>query len=215
MKPINNPNPMDKPEYDPAFFSEGYYGKGERGGFPHYEYGSDEQNEQLALKKFICDHVPHESALFVGCARGFEVAWWLANKTKDAAGVDVSDWAIANQIPEADGQCFIYDGSNTGFDENRFDLVASFDVLTLLPDDMLAALCAEMVRVAKNGIVVRLYVKNWRNLDNAVDGIDGATFKLRHFWEYDKLLTQSGKFKLDWYKCHEQYEITAIFKRTT
>jgi hypothetical protein len=58
-----------------------------------------------------------------------------------------------------------------------------------------------------------VYVKNWRNLDRAVDGEDGATFKLRHFWQYDQLITKSGKFKLDWMKMHDQYEVTAIFQR--
>jgi len=211
MKPLN-PN-AGKPEYDPAFFSEGYYGKGERGGFPSYDYHSDEQKFQLALKLEVCNHVPHDSALFVGCARGFEVAYWLANKTKAAYGVDVSEWAIQNQIPEAEQQCSFYKGERLFFDADMFDLVASYDVLTLLPDDMLEKLAAEMVRVAKNGIVIRVYVKNYRNLDSPIDGIDGATFKLRHFWQYDKLLTQSGKFKLDFVKIHGQYEATAIFQR--
>jgi len=211
MKPLN-PN-AGKPEYDPAFFSEGYYGKGERGGFPSYDYHSDEQKFQLALKLEVCNHVPHDSALFVGCARGFEVAYWKANKAIDVCGVDVSEWAIKNQIPEANGSCWLYDGVTLGFPDSVADLVASYDVLTLLPEGMLEKLAAEMVRVAKNGIVIRVYVKNWRNLDSPIDGIDGATFKLRHFWQYDKLLTQSGKFKLDFVKIHGQYEATAIFQR--
>ena len=211
MKPLN-PN-AGKPEYDPAFFSEGYYGKGERGGFPSYDYHSDEQKFQLALKLEVCNHVPHDSALFVGCARGFEVAYWKANKAIDVCGVDVSEWAIKNQIPEANGSCWLYDGVTLGFPDSVADLVASYDVLTLLPEGMLEKLAAEMVRVAKNGIVIRVYVKNYRNLDSPIDGIDGATFKLRHFWQYDKLLTQSGKFKLDFVKIHGQYEATAIFQR--
>jgi len=206
-------NSNGKPQYNPAFFSEGYYGKGERGGFPHYEYGSEEQNFQLALKLEICNHVPHDSALFVGCARGFEVAWWYKQGKPIAEGVDVSKWAIENQILEAKGECFLYDGTKLELLEDSFDLVASFDVLTILPEDMFQALAAEMVRVAKNGIVFRVYVKNWQNLDNAVDGEDGATFKLRHFWEYDKAFSQSGKFKLDWMKMHGQYECTAIYQR--
>jgi SAM-dependent methyltransferase len=209
MKPITS----GKPQYDPAFFSEGYYGKGERGGFPHYEYGSDEQNFQLALKLEVCNHVPHDSALFVGCARGFEVAHWIANKTHEVRGVDVSEWAIKNQIKEACEQCERYDGSKLDFPDRCFDLVASFDVLTLVPDHMLATLADEMVRVARNGIVFRVYVKNWQNLNNEIDGEDGATFKLRHFWEYDKVFSQSGKFKLDWMKMHGQYECTAVYQR--
>lgn len=209
MKPITS----GKPQYDPAFFSEGYYGKGERGGFPHYEYGSEEQNFQLALKLEICNHVPHDSALFVGCARGFEVAWWLQHDKRFACGVDVSEWAINNQIPETNEWCHWYNGYELDFVDDAFDLVASFDVLTLVPEDMFRLLAAEMVRVAKNEIVFRVYVKNWQNLNNEVDGEDGATFKLRHFWEYDKAFSQSDKFKLDWMKMHGQYECTAVYQR--
>lgn len=213
MKPIDNPHPMTEPKYDPAFFSEGYYGKGERGGFPHYEYGSEEQNFQLALKLEIANHVPHDSALFVGCARGFEVAWWKEHGKPEVRGIDVSKWAIANQIPQAQGHCMLYDGQTIPMREERVDLVASFDVLTILPEAMFQTLAAEMVRVATNGIVFRVYVKNWKNLDSQVDGEDGATFKLRHFWEYDKAFSQSGKFKLDWMKMHGQYECTAVYQR--
>ena len=212
MKNIDNPTGL-KPEYSPELFSEGYYGKGERGGFPSYDYGSDEQKFQLALKLEIGNYVPHDSALFVGCARGFEVAYWLANKTETVCGFDVSQWAIQNQIPEARKRCYLYDGESLPTSSDAFDLVASFDVLTVIPDDMLERLAAEVVRVAKNGIVFRVYVKNWRNLDSPVDGQDGSTFKLRHFWQYDKLFTQSGKFKLDWMKMHGQYECTAIYQR--
>lgn len=203
---------LKTPKYDPSMFSEGYYGKGERSGFVDYVYDSDEQRKQLALKQYFMEQIPHDNAFFVGCARGFEVAHWFG-LGKRSAGVDVSTWAIENQIPEARGECFHYNGYQLPCDSDEFDVVGSFDVLTLVPDDMLEKLVKEMVRVAKGGIVIRVYVKNWRNLDKPVDGEDGATFKLRHFWQYDKLITQSGKFQLDWMKMHYQYEVTAIFRR--
>lgn len=203
---------MGTPQYSPDFFSKGYYGEGERSGFKSYDYNSAEQKEQLGLKWQFCSEVPHETALFVGCARGFEVAHWFA-KGKKAEGVDVSQWAIQNQIPEAKGKCSLYNGNKLPPLENSFDIVASFDVLALLPEDMFQQLAAEMVRVAKNGIVFRVFVKSWRNLENKVDGEDGATFKLRHFWEYDKAFNQSGKFKLDFMKMHGQSEVTAVYKR--
>lgn len=200
------------PQYSPAFFSEGYYGKGERSGFTEYSYSSPEQKRQLALKWDFCSHIKHDNVLFVGCARGFEVAhWWKLNRI--AYGVDVSEWAIQKQIPLAKGLCKLYNGHSLNFQEDELELLASFDVLTVIPEDMFQKLAAEMVRVAKNGIVFRVYVKNWRNLCNAVDGEDGATFKLRHFWEYDKAFGQSGKFKLDFMKMHGQYEVTAVYKR--
>lgn len=210
MKHIPN---VGKPNYSPELFTEGYYGKGERSGFTSYDYHSEEQKFQLALKLEVCNHVPHDSVVFVGCARGFEVAHWIDKKTALAWGVDVSKWAIDNQIKEAKEQCYRYNGQELPFFDNGADLVASYDVLTLIPDDMLKRLAAEMVRVGKNGIVFRVFVKSWQNLDNEVDGEDGSTFKLRHFWEYDKLFSQSGKFKLDWMKMHGNNEVTAIYQR--
>lgn len=204
----------EKPHYSPEFFNSGYYGQGERSGFTHYEYGSPEQEEQLALKKQFCEFVPHNSALFVGCALGFEVAYWYRNGHEGVYGVDVSRWAINNQIIEAQGRCLHYDGAKLPFLLNEsFDLVAAFDVLTLVPEDMFQRLAAEIVRVAKAGIVFRVVVKDWTNLDSPCDGEDGSTFKLRHFWEYDKAFSQSGRFKLDWMKQHGNHEVTAIYQR--
>lgn len=215
MKP-HQPYPRPgEPLYSPAYYDEAYYGKGARGGFPSYDFYDPKQKEQLDLKWQFCGEVPHSSALFIGCARGFEVAHWI-ERGKKAEGVDVSRWAIDNQIPEAKGACLWYGGRFLpGWSENSVDLVASFDVLHHLPDDMLEDLAAEMVRIAKRGIVWRLIVKNWRNLDSGaqVEAQDGAWFAYRRLEFWDALFTRSGKFRLHWLKMHEQYEVTAIFRR--
>lgn len=206
-----------EPLYSHAYYDEDYYGRGARGGFPSYDYADPRQKEQLALKWGFAGAVPHDSALFVGCARGFEVAHWIG-KGKTAEGVDVSEWAIRNQIPEAAARCWRYNGRYLpAVVSDSFDLVAAFDVLHHLPDDVLADLAAEMVRIAKNGIVWRVIVKNWRNLEKpaAVEAQDGAWFAYRRFEVFDKLFTQSGKFELDWMKMHFQYEVTAIYRRTS
>lgn len=205
--------PADEPMYSPDYYDAAYYGKGGRGGFPAYDFNSDEQKRQLALKWHFASHVPHQSALFVGCALGFEVAHWIQNG-KTAAGVDVSRYAIAHQIPEARGNCSLYDGRALPVPAESFDLVASFDVLPHLPDEMLAALVAEIVRVAKAGIVWRGVVKNWHNLADEIDGQDGAWVKYRRWETWDELFSKSGKFRLDWMKMHGQYEVTAIYRRS-
>ena len=185
------------PAWNPAFFDSSYYGHGGRGGFREYDYRSPQQQEQLALKWDLCSRVPHESALFVGCARGYEVAHWIQNG-KPVAGIDVSEWAIANQIPEALGKCQLYNGCQIeGFADRSIDLVAAFDVLTLLPDDMLLKLSAEMRRVARNAIAFRTVVKNWRNADRKVDGQDGAWFRYLPLSTWDRIFTEHGDFILE------------------
>jgi hypothetical protein len=198
--------------YDPAYYDRGYYGEGARGGFPSYEYNSDEQRIQLALKRDLCAKVPHDSILFIGCARGFEVADAFANG-KIASGLDVSTWAIANQIPEARGQCSLYDGALIPLPDDSVDVVACFDVLPHLPIPMRETLCAEFVRVARKGIVWRQIVKNWRNLHRMIDGLDGAWVRCERFENWDQRFTCSGKFELFEAKLHHQYEVAAVYKR--
>lgn len=199
--------------YDHDYYDADYYNKGARGGFPVYEFDSKIQREQLSLKWDVCQQVTHATALFVGCARGFEVAHWFI-RGKRAQGVDVSTWAIAHQIEEARGTCILYDGLKIREPDNAVDLVACFDVLPHLPDEQKPILAAEMVRVAKRGIVWRQIVKNWRNLDVPIDGRDGSFFHYLRFEEWDRLFTQSGKFRLEVAKWHSQYEVTAVFLRT-
>jgi len=207
-----NPRPTT-PDWDPAFFDASYYGQGGRGGFREYDYQSAGQQGQLDLKRSLCCRIPHESALFIGCARGYEVAHWIRHGTP-AAGVDVSEWAIAHQVPEAMGRCQLYNGWQlTGFEDRSVDLVAAFDVLTLVPDEMLYKLIAEMQRVAAKAIVIRTIVKNWRNATRLVDGQDGAWFRYLPLTEWDRLFTESGPFILDSYAMAWNYECFLTFAR--
>ena len=201
------------PDWDPAFFDEAYYGAGGRGGFREYDYQSAGQQEQLDLKRSLCGRVPHESALFIGCARGYEVAHWIRHGTP-AAGVDVSQWAIKNQIPEAMGRCFHYDGAHLKIvADKEVDLVAAFDVLTLVPDAMLYKLIAEMQRVAAKAIVIRTVIKNWRNQDRNVDGQDGAWYRYLQLAEWDRLFTEDRTFILDSCAMAHNYECFLTFAR--
>jgi len=202
-----------EPQWSPEFYGPGYYGKGERNGFMSYDFDSEEQQRQLALKWQFCTEVPHRSAFFVGCALGFEVAYWQ-RKGRHATGVDVSKWAIENAHPMARFFVALYDGrAFPWLADNAVDLVASFDVLTHVPDHMIEGLCDDIVRIARRGIVFRSIVKNFRNLEDKVDFLDGSWGRYRRLEEWDRLFCRSGKFRLHWLKMHEQYEATAIFRR--
>lgn len=201
-----------EPHWSPAYYAAGYYGGGERGGFRDYRYGSLEQAQQLQIKWDACAAVEHRSALFVGCALGFEVAHWRT-RLREASGVDVSEFAIANQIPEAGGRCHLYGGRHLNEADSSVDLVACFDVLPHLPDDMREDLIAEMVRVARAGVVWRQIVKDWTNLDVEVDGQDGSWF---HYWTFERLeraFTRSGKLRLERSIMSRHHEVMAVFVR--
>jgi 2-polyprenyl-3-methyl-5-hydroxy-6-metoxy-1,4-benzoquinol methylase len=200
--------------YSPSRFDRGYYENGERGGFKSYDYESADQKHQLGLKFGCCSSVPHESAFFVGCARGFEVAYWR-QMGKHAKGGDVSQWAIKNALPHIKDHCQLMNCETLlALPADAFDLVAAFDVLTLVPEGDLTVLCGSMVHAAKNGIVLRTEIKSWRNMHHEIDGLDGVSYKLKTFDFWDKQFTVSGKFKLDTAKTHFQYETVFVWKRT-
>jgi hypothetical protein len=94
-----------------------------------------------------------------------------------------------------------------------YDLVCAFDVLTIPPFPIASKLAEEMVRVAKNGIVIRTIVKNWRNWHTRYDGTDGTSYKYQSLNDWDKLFTQSGKFALHTASMAHQYETVFVWKR--
>jgi hypothetical protein len=197
-------------EYSPDRFDEGYYCRGERGGFRNYEFDHPDQQEQLRNKWGICQAVPHDMALFVGCARGYEVEYW-GKQGKHAIGFDVSKWAIENRYPGT--SCHLFDGVTLPVQDLTYDLVCAFDVLTIPPFPIASKLAEEMVRVAKNGIVIRTIVKNWRNWHTRYDGTDGTSYKYQSLNDWDKLFTQSGKFALHTASMAHQYETVFVWKR--
>lgn len=198
--------------YSPGLYDEGYYRRGERCGFKDYVFDHPEQQRQLGMKWQACGGVVHGSALFIGCAMGFEVAYWKG-KGRQASGCDVSQWAIGNALPQVAGDVRHYDGRSLSWlPDNSVDLVASFDVLTHLPDDMLHELVAEMIRVARLGIVFRTIVKNWRNMDSKIDFQDGCYGRYLRFEDWDCLFSQTGKFHLhEAHMTRENYETTFTF----
>jgi hypothetical protein len=201
--------------YSSALFDEQYYGGGARGGFQSYAWEDPAQQQQLRYKWDHCQqHGDFHSILFVGCATGFEVKYFSERK-KEAWGVDVSEWAIAHPVAGVAGFIDLFDGRHlSDFGDNDIDVVTSFDVLSLVPDDMMKVLAAEMVRVARKKIVVRTIVKNFRNLQNEWDGNDGVSFKYSTFTEWDRLFCQSGKFALHEAMTHAQYETIFVFARS-
>jgi len=201
--------------YSSALFDEQYYGGGARGGFQSYAWEDPAQQQQLRYKWDHCQqHGDFRSILFVGCATGFEVRYFR-ERGKEAWGVDVSEWAIDHPVNGATGHTLLYDGQHLSqFTDDGLDVVSSFDVISLVPDDMMKVLAAEMVRVARKKIVVRTIVKNFRNLQNEWDGNDGVSFRYNTLMEWDKMFCQSGKFALHEAKIHFQYESVMVFART-
>lgn len=199
--------------YDTARFDAGYYTKGERGGFSNLDWNDAEQQRQLAYKQnYLRFFEPYTSILFVGCARGLEVRK-LKEAGKVAKGIDVSTWAIDNADPAVINDVSVSDGENIVYNDNSFDVVAAFDVLTLVPQDSRLNLCREMVRVAEKGICFRTIIKDWRNAGETCDGLDGVSFCYSTMEWWDKVFSESGKFRLARLEMTKFYECLFWFER--
>lgn len=183
------------PHYTHEAFSAAYYGERGNNGFgPEIHWDNPAQQEQLGYKWAYLENYSFSNILFIGCARGAELRYFKA-KRKAAFGVEVSKWAVENAYTDVKDYIQLYDGIHIPHPSQTFDVVACFDVLTLVPRDVLDALGKEMQRVAKNLILFRATFKTFQNVDDPVDGQDGVVFKAPELYDYDRAMT--GEFAMD------------------
>lgn len=183
--------------YDQKYFDAGYYGGGARGGFPSYRYDDPEQQKQLDYKlQDIGQFTKPCDILFVGCALGFEVKRFL-REGYNTMGVDISEYAIEHAEKDVAHRCEEYDGCRITMPDRDFDVVAAFDVLTLVPDDMMEKLARDMRRVSRQRIIFRTIVKRWHDHPADTHGLDGVSFRYHSLEEWCRLFEQDGDFKLE------------------
>jgi Methyltransferase domain len=199
-------------------FDEGYYGGGARGGFTEYNYDSESQRNQLATKfsQIAIAGIPYRSILFIGCAKGFEVKFWVA-RGYDAWGVDVSEYAIKSSEPEVKDRLRLYDGSDLScFRDGQFDIVAFFDVMALVPEEMREKFIAETLRVARHAVIFRSHVVNHREplQDNGFHGLDGAWFKYWTFEKFVEAYEKTGLSKLQGVTIDSRCEAMFYFRKS-
>lgn len=90
------------------------------------------------------------SVLDVGCAKGFMLYdFYLNNNEIEIAGIDISEYAIANSKEEIHKFLQVADARSLPFEDNSFDLVISINTIhNLFKDDLIIAL-GEIKRVSK------------------------------------------------------------------
>jgi hypothetical protein len=200
--------------YDQANFNSEYYGKGARGGFgPQIEWGNREQQKQLELKfDVIWRAGDFENILFIGCALGNEVRYFFEHG-KDARGVEISSYAVEHCEPSIRDLVSVYNGWDLGkFSDRSFDVVAAFDVLTLVPTEMMDKLAKEMSRVAKKMIIFRTYIDHKCNRHGDWIGNNGVTFRYHTFEEWRDLFGKDG-FVLQPASVSDRGEMVFVFIR--
>lgn len=117
--------------------------------------------ECMEIARFIVDNLKPRTALDLGCAKGFQVKA-LLHYGIDACGCDISDWAVANCAPEAEGrlrQVDIRDG--LPYHDASVDLITCMQVLEHVEKEYLGFVISEMHRVTRKWIFVEVPFGNY------------------------------------------------------
>ena len=88
--------------------------------------------------------------LDVGCGKGFMLYDFLQYNNKfSIQGVDISDYAISNSMPEVKANLEVGNAKELNFENNSFDLVISINTIHNLEKPECAKSLKEIERVSK------------------------------------------------------------------
>lgn len=126
-----------------------------------YSYRTYQPNHGKKAWRWILskrDHSRIKTALDVGCGFGQGVAM-SRNKGMETYGVDISDsltpyWEMGNIVPF----CRVCSADSLPFDDGKFDLVVSFDVLEHIPEEGIDDVLREMYRVGRNDFLFSICI---------------------------------------------------------
>lgn len=101
---------------------------------------------------YIMSRKPKGKVVDIGCAFGYIVKR-LRDKSIDAWGVDVSQYALSKAPDEAKPYLKQASADNLPFGDKEFDIAFSASTFEHLPPEIVPKAIAEAVRVAKRGII--------------------------------------------------------------
>ncbi len=81
------------------------------------------------VEDIIAQYAPFYSVLDVGCAKGYMLRELLEQTNTDIAGVDVSEYAIANADPKVKDFLRVANAKDLPFADKAFDLVISINTV--------------------------------------------------------------------------------------
>ncbi len=142
------------------------YGKEYFDGPREYGYGGYKYDGRwINVAKDIIKHFnlsKGQKVLDVGCAKGFLVKD-LFDLGIDATGVDISNYAIENSLPEIKNRLFLKSADNLEFSDDKFDAVISINTIHNLDRDDCKKSILEMMRVVKNKKNIFIQVDSYEN----------------------------------------------------
>ena len=101
--------------------------------------------------------------LDIGCGKGFMIYDFLKHNNKYIVkGIDISDYAVENSMPEVKDSVEVGNGKELKFEDNFFDLVISINTIHNLEKEDCAMSLREIERVSKKDkfIIVDAYKNN-------------------------------------------------------
>lgn len=106
----------------------------------------------------------------------------------DAYGIDVSRYAVENAKPEVRDRVKLGKAQEIDYPDNSFDLVTAFDVLEHIKEEEVPQVCAELLRVSKKWVIVRVPT---REEPGDLDAYH-ETIRPKAWWE-EQFAAQGGK----------------------
>lgn len=93
--------------------------------------------------------------LDIGCGKGFMIYDFLQHNNKyNVKGIDISNYAIENSMPEVKGKLEVGDAKKLNFEDNSFDLVIAINTIHNLEKEDCAKALLEINRVSKKASFV-------------------------------------------------------------
>ena len=123
-------------------------------------YGGFSYNPRFwtpVIPKFISywNLTSEKSVLDVGCAKGFMIYDMLKAIPKiKIEGIDISEYAINNALPEVKSLVKVANADNLPFEDNSFDVVISINTIHNLNEEGCAKALKEIERVSKENSFV-------------------------------------------------------------
>ena len=88
--------------------------------------------------------------LDIGCGKGFMIYDFLQHNNKyNVKGIDISNYAIENSMPEVKGKLEVGDAKKLNFEDNSFDLVIAINTIHNLEKEECGKSLREIERVSK------------------------------------------------------------------
>ena len=133
-------------------FDKDYYENGVKKGISGYENYKWIPTRSIPEAITICERIEFNSVLDFGCAKGFLVHA-LSLLGKQSIGVDISEYALNNCLPEVKDKVFLLDRPLSEMNITT-DLLIAKDVLEHIPEEDIDETLSEFYKVCNQALLV-------------------------------------------------------------